>query len=165
MVHAFQHEVVGYCINMLGDQQHGDEVAQNVFLAAYTAMARFRGDASVRTWLFAIARRQCWKAMKQSGRQEQLTRQSPQPQDMQASPEHDLLELEEETLWARRRDRLSYALQQLKKRERDVLMMYYYTSMTYAEIATKLWVSETTARRRVQQARKRLEEIINCETS
>ncbi len=36
--------------------------------------------------------------------------------------------------------------------------------MTYAEIAGKLWVSETTARRRVQQARERLEEIIKRET-
>ncbi len=150
---------------MLGDQQHGAEVAQNVFLAAYTAMARFRGEASVRTWLFAIARRQCWKAMKQSGRHETLLQRAPQPPDTQTSPEHDLLKLEEEALWASRRSRLSYALQQLKKRERDVLMMYYYTGMTYAEIATKLWVSETTARRRVQQAREHLEEIIKRETT
>lgn len=165
LVHAFQHEVVGYCVNMLGDKQHGAEVAQNVFLAAYTAMARFRGEASVRTWLFAIARRQCWKAMKQSGRQGNFSRQSPRSQDLQTSPEYDLLELEEEALWAKRQDRLSHGLPKLKKRERDVLMIYYYTGMTYAEIATKLWVSETTARRRVQQARKQLEEIIKRETS
>ncbi len=159
---TFQHEVVGYCVNMLGDKTHGDEVAQNVFLAAYTAMGRFRGDASVRTWLFAIARRQCWKAMKQAKRQESL--QPPAPVEMRTSPEHDLLELEEEVLWQRRQDRLSHGLLRLKKRERDVLMMYYFTRMTYAEIATQLWVSETTARRRVQQARVRLEEIMKRET-
>lgn len=166
MARTFQHEVVGYCVNMLGDKPHGDEVAQNVFLAAYTAMGRFRGEASVRTWLFAIARRQCWKAMKQARRQEVLPSPSPslQPQEMQTSPEHDLLELEEEALWQRRQDQLSHGLQRLKKRERDVLMMYYYTRMTYAEIATQMWVSETTARRRVQQARERLEEIIKRET-
>ncbi len=83
---------------------------------------------------------------------------------MQTSPEHDLLELEEEVLWQRRQDRLSHGLLRLKKRERDVLMMYYFTRMTYAEIATQLWVSETTARRRVQQARVRLEEIMKRET-
>ena len=124
---TFQHEVVGYCVNMLGDKTHGDEVAQNVFLAAYTAMGRFRGDASVRTWLFAIARRQCWKAMKQARRQASL--RPPEPQAMQASPEHDLLELEEEARWQRRQDRLSHGLQRLKKRDRDVLMMYYYLNV------------------------------------
>lgn len=162
LVRTFQHEIAGYCVNMLGDKAQGDEVAQNVFLAAYTAMGRFRGDASVRTWLFAIARRQCWKAMKQARRQVPLPPRG-QP-EMRSSPEHDLMELEEEMLWQRRQDRLSQGLQRLKKRERDVLMMYYFTRMTYAEIATKLWVSETTARRRVQQARERLEEIVKRDT-
>ncbi|PON14232.1 hypothetical protein C2W62_30180 [Candidatus Entotheonella serta] len=162
LVHAFQHEVVGYCVNMLGDKPHGEEVAQNVFLAAYTAMARFRGDASVRTWLFAIARRQCWKAMKQATRQASWP--PPEPEPLQTSPEHDLLAFEEEAVWQQRQERLTLGLKRLKKRERDVLMMYYYTRMTYAEIAIKLWVSETTARRRVQQARERLEEIVKRET-
>jgi RNA polymerase sigma factor (sigma-70 family) len=51
----------------------------------------------------------------------------------------------------------------LKKRERDILLMYYYSDATYTEIAARFRVSETTARRRVQQALQRLEEMISRE--
>lgn len=160
LVRAFQHEIVGYCVNMLGDAQRGADVAQNVFLAAHTALARFRGEASYRTWLFAIARKQCLKEMKRASRHQMPSRQAT---ETQASTECVMLELEEETLWEQRQAQLSRLLQRLKKRERDLVMMYYYMGWTYAEIAGKLWISETTARRRIQQALRRLEEMMRRE--
>jgi RNA polymerase sigma-70 factor, ECF subfamily len=161
LIRAFQHEIVGYCVNMLGDAQHGAEVAQTVFLAAYTAFERFRGEASLRTWLFAIARKQCLKAMRQAARRQMTSWQTPETSE---SPEHVLMQMEEEAVWERRQAQLSRLLQRLKKRERDILMMYYYMEYTYAEIAGKLWISETTARRRVQQALQHLEEMIRHES-
>jgi RNA polymerase sigma-70 factor (ECF subfamily) len=163
LVHAFQHQIVGYCINMLGDPQDGAEVAQNVFIAAYRAMPRFRGDASVRTWLFAIARNQCLKAMKQASRREKTRRLPTTHRDDESSPEQLWLEIEDETLWEQRQAQVTRLLQHLKKRERDILLMYYYSEATYAEIAARFRVSESTARRRVQQALRRLEEMISRE--
>ncbi len=161
LVRAFQHEIVGYCVNMLGDVQRGADVAQNVFLAAHTALARFRGEASYRTWLFAIARKQCLKEVKWASRR-------PMPSwheaESEASTESVMLELEDKALWEQRQAQLSRLLQRLKKRERDIVMMYYYMGWTYAEIAKKLWISETTARRRVQQALQRLEEMMRRES-
>ena len=43
----------------LVDAQSADDVTQEVYLRAIPALARFRGDASARTWLLAIARRTC----------------------------------------------------------------------------------------------------------
>ncbi len=160
LVRAFQHEIVGYCVNMLGDAQRGADVAQNVFLAAHTALARFRGESSYRTWLFAIARKQCLKEAKRAA-----PRRVPSwhQTESEASTETVMLELEEEALWEQRQAQLSRLLQRLKKRERDIVMMYYYMGCTYAEIAGKLWISETTARRRVQRALRRLEEMMRRE--
>jgi RNA polymerase sigma-70 factor (ECF subfamily) len=98
-------------------------VAQNVFLAAHTALARFRGEASYRTWLFAIARKQCLKEIKHASRQQIPSLQTV---ETQVSPESVMLELEEAALWEQRLAQLSRLLQRLKKRERDVVMMYYY---------------------------------------
>jgi len=163
LVQAFQHQIVGYCINMLGDPQDGAEAAQDVFIAAYRAMPRFRGDASVRTWLFAIARNQCLKAIKQASRREMTRRLPTAHRDDAFSSEHLWLEIEDETLWEQRQAQVSHLLQHLKKRERDILLMYYYSDATYTEIAARFRVSETTARRRVQQALQRLEEMISRE--
>ena len=166
LVHAFQHQIVGYCINMLGDQQQGAEVAQNVFIAAYSAMARFRGDASVRTWLFAIARNQCLKARKKASTQasqREIGWRSTTTSEAEPSPEYLWIESEDNSLWEQRQVQVARLLQRLKKRERDILLMYYYSEATYAEVAVRFRVSETTARRRVQQALQRLEGMINRE--
>src|SRR5262245_28137788 len=72
LVRGYQHVIVGFCTNMLGDTDLGAEVAQDVFLAAYGALPRFRGQASVRTWLFAIARKQCLKVLRNRRRRSHL---------------------------------------------------------------------------------------------
>jgi RNA polymerase sigma-70 factor (ECF subfamily) len=43
----------------LVDQRSADDLTQEVYLRAVPALARFRGDAPVRSWLLAIARRVC----------------------------------------------------------------------------------------------------------
>ena len=72
LVRGYQHLIVRHCTAMLGDAAHGEEVAQEVFLGAYTAMPRFRQEASIRTWLLAIARKQCLKALRDRRRRRRL---------------------------------------------------------------------------------------------
>lgn len=43
----------------LVDEAAADDLTQETFLRASRALPRFRGGASARTWLFAIARRAC----------------------------------------------------------------------------------------------------------
>lgn len=43
----------------LVDQRSADDLTQDVYLRAVPALARFRGEAPVRLWLLAIARRVC----------------------------------------------------------------------------------------------------------
>jgi RNA polymerase sigma-70 factor (ECF subfamily) len=56
----------------LVDAQSADDVTQEVYLRAIPALARFRGDASARTWLLAIARRTCADVIRRRGRQRRL---------------------------------------------------------------------------------------------
>ena len=43
----------------LVDDQSADDLAQETFIRAVRTLPRFRGDASARTWLLAIARHAC----------------------------------------------------------------------------------------------------------
>lgn len=52
----YQRPVFGYLLRVTGDRGLAEDLAQEVFLRAFRSAARFRGDASVRTWLFVIAR-------------------------------------------------------------------------------------------------------------
>lgn len=53
---AHQREVFVYLLRVVGDQHRAEDLAQETFVRAMESLVRYRGDASLRTWLFAIAR-------------------------------------------------------------------------------------------------------------
>ncbi len=55
LVRATQPQVWRFCAH-LGDPASADDLTQEVYLRAMKALPRYRGDASARTWLLAIAR-------------------------------------------------------------------------------------------------------------
>jgi RNA polymerase sigma factor (sigma-70 family) len=55
---------------------------------------------------------------------------------------------------------VAHSLQRLNKQPRDLLMMYYYAELSIADIAKKLWVSETTIRRRLRAAEQQLKHMM-----
>jgi RNA polymerase sigma factor (sigma-70 family) len=168
LVLGYQHAVVGYCTYMLGGAtpEEVEEVAQEVFLAAYQALPRFQQQASVRTWLFAIAHHRCVTYRSRARRRSQtaadhrnevVAAMHPTPP---VSPEVDLLDAAREMREAQQRELLARSLQQLKRQSRDLLMMYYYAELSIADMAKKLWVSETTIRRRLRAAEQQLKHIM-----
>lgn len=157
LVEGYQHFIVSFCIHMLGEMAYGEEVAQNVFLAVYSALPAFRQHASVRTWLLAIARKQCFKALRDGQRRRHLeyaqrdviaaaVHRAPQ-----TSPEHD----PEAQL-----RRVRQSLLQLHQEDRALLMMRYDADLSLAEIAEVLDISQASVRRRLARALRRLQEVM-----
>jgi RNA polymerase sigma-70 factor (ECF subfamily) len=52
-------EVAALAYRLLGWRQDVDDVVQEVFVAAFKGLKRFRGDCSLRTWLFTITVSKC----------------------------------------------------------------------------------------------------------
>jgi RNA polymerase sigma-70 factor, ECF subfamily len=55
-VRATQADVWRLCAH-LGDREHADDLAQEVYVRALRSLRGFRGDSPVRPWLFSIVRR------------------------------------------------------------------------------------------------------------
>lgn len=51
-----QRELYLYLLKVTGDRALAEDLAQDTFLRAFQGALTFRGDATLRTWLFAIAR-------------------------------------------------------------------------------------------------------------
>lgn len=49
-------EIYSFIAYSVGRQSDAEDLTQEVFMKAYRAFGSFRGDAEVRTWLYAIAR-------------------------------------------------------------------------------------------------------------
>jgi RNA polymerase sigma-70 factor, ECF subfamily len=66
---AAQPDVWRFCAALLSADQ-ADDATQETFVRAWRAAVGFRGDASARTWLLAIAKRVCYDAIRQRSRGE-----------------------------------------------------------------------------------------------
>jgi RNA polymerase sigma-70 factor, ECF subfamily len=159
LVRAYQDLIVRHCTAMLGGAGQGEEVAQEVFLGAYAAMPRFRQEASVRTWLLAIARKQCLKALRDRRRWKRLEEEKRRqivsgahrvPADPSAEDPEVL------------RQRVQRGLERLGPAERTVLLLRYETGLTLAEVAHILGQSEAAVRRQLARALAQLRRVLEA---
>jgi RNA polymerase sigma-70 factor, ECF subfamily len=157
LVWGYQHLIVRHCTAMLGDTGHGEEIAQEVFLGAYAAMPRFRQEASVRTWLLAIARKQCLKALRDRRRRRRLEEEQRQAIAREAHRvPPDPAEEDPEVL----RQRVRRGLDRLSPVERTVLVLRYETGLTLVEMAHILGRSEAGVRRQLVRALAQLRTVL-----
>lgn len=160
LVQTYQHAVVGFCHNMLGEAAQAEEVAQEVFLDAYKAMPHFRQRSSVRTWLFAIARKKCLQTLRNRERRRRIARDQQVYIAAQAHREPSSLPGDDPEDAARR---VRQGLDQLSHEERSFLIMRYDIELSIADMAQLLGISMATVRRRLARALTRLREVIDGE--
>jgi len=144
------------CMALLGSQAEAEETAQEVLIAAHRAMTKYRGEGSVRSWLFGIARRKCARKLETRIRRERRLRLV-----------HDAegeVELPDRTVELRRRaDRVRAALERLKPSERDAVVLRYQAGLPYREIGEACGIDEAAARKRVSRALARMKGLLSDE--
>ena len=55
LVRRYQHRLIGFFFNLLGDRTVSEDLAQDAFLRIYRARERYKASARFSTWLFRIA--------------------------------------------------------------------------------------------------------------
>jgi RNA polymerase sigma-70 factor (ECF subfamily) len=73
-----QPEVWRLCAHLV-DREEADDLTQDAYLRAWTALPAFRGDASARTWLLSITRRTCAEAIRRRRLRRLLPQRLPPP--------------------------------------------------------------------------------------
>jgi RNA polymerase sigma-70 factor (ECF subfamily) len=143
VVRAAQPEVWRFVAHLVG-RADADDVAQDCFVRAFRALPQYRGDASARTWLLAIARRACADHVRRARRHRRLrTRlEAHRPTGAGADAAPDL-----EDLVAR-----------LAPDRRDAFVLTQIVGCSYEEAARVCAVPVGTIRSRVARAREELVE-------
>jgi len=144
------------CMAMLGSQAEAEETVQETLLAAHDAMATWRGDGSIRAWLFGIARHLCARRIETRVRQERRLRLVHDASAETGLPE-DLVEAR------RRANRVRDALERLKPSERDAIVLRFEAGLSFREIGQACGLDEATARKRASRALARLRDLLKDE--
>lgn len=128
-----------------------EDVVQEVFVRAYLAKGRFRGDGSVWTWLMTITINACRSSRRRKiFRLEQFRRWiRHQPQaSTQGTPVEDVAE------------KVRDAMSRLPGRDREVVVLYYLQELPVSEIAGILKISQGAVNVRLHRARGKLKETL-----
>lgn len=172
LVEEYQSLVYALTLRILGDGEDARDATQETFLKIYRHFARFRGDASLKTWICRIAINQArsterWWRRRHRGETNSLDMpiassrsddQSPHCQgDYLASPSATP---ETETLSRERLRRIETALGQLKKDFRIAVILRDIEGLSYDEIAYVTGVSVGTVKSRISRGREMLRERV-----
>lgn len=130
------------------------DLVQKTFLGAVEGVREFRGEASVRTYLFAIARRQLYKHWKRQSRDGDLDFGVSSVHDLGARPSTLAADREEKRLVLEAMRRLPVDLQ-------VALELHFWEGMSGPQIATVLEIPEGTVRSRLRRGLESLREKVN----
>lgn len=129
-----------------GDGDAAEDVAQDAFVKAYRALNRFREDASLETWFYRILVNQAhqyrrWRAVRDrfGG-------------ILRAEPAASARDVGDPGL----RRRISQALAQLTRRQREVFVLVHLEGFTVRETGLLLHTSEGTVKSHLHRALKAL---------
>lgn len=126
-----------------------EDLLQEVFVRALRGASRFRGDSSVRTWLYAIARYTLFERHRARIDGESfvdLTDAGPGPESLAIGGEE--------------RRRLVSALDQLPDEQAIVLELYRIDGLSHDQIAKLLDIQPSTSRKRLERAAKSLKKAL-----
>lgn len=130
------------------------ELVQRTFIACLEHAERFRGDASFRTFLFAIANNLLRKHYRElAGPRGKVELGTVSAEDLRQSPSRELQVNEEKRLLLR-------ALRRLSIDQQVLLELHYWEELKVSELAEVLGVPVGTVKTRMRVARQRLEALI-----
>ncbi len=159
LVGRYQGQIVNLARAMTGGDADVDDMAQEIFVRAWRSLARFRGEAAFRTWLYGIAlnvirthrtRRSRLRTLLWSPPAETLDDPLERVRDEDPGVEQKIV----------MRDAIDRALSRLPAGLREALVLRDVQGLEYREIAAALGVPVGTVESRIFRARQRLRPLL-----
>ena len=141
-------------VGSLGERDAAEEVVQDTFVRAFSSLEQFRGDSSLRTWLFTIARRLVVDRRRAFRRRREVGNL----EDVDAATEYTALD----GLIASEAQRKVWgAVGKLSPTQREVFLLRVNEGLSYKEIADVAGTTEGAARVHYHNALRTVKENLN----
>ena len=146
LVLRYRKEIYRIAYRITGDHAEADDLAQETFCRAYTAMHSFRGESSLKTWLCRIVSNLSLNVVQSArvARRDVSTveglAQTGAPNTLQAPVgAEELIRIETNA-------RLRQAIESLPKKQKSTLILRAFEGLQYKEIARVMGCSTGTAK-------------------
>lgn len=141
---ALSEQVFAVCLHVTGNAADADDALQETFLAVHSALAKFRGESRISTWVHRIAIRAAIRVR---------ARRRPADDVHAVDPPS---RAPDPVLAGELAERVAAAMERLSAEHRVVISLFAVDELKHAEIAEILGIPEGTVWSRLHAARKAL---------
>ncbi len=158
LVAEHQRTVVQLATNLLGDREEALDLSQEVFLRVFRTIHRFRGQSSLRTWIYRIVvnqarnRHRFWRRRHRDAQvslDQHVATHGDVLRGLEPTPDRVLAQKE-------LAERLQQALARLPFEQRTAIVLREVDGLSYEEIAYSLDLAIGTVKSRLTRARRAL---------
>lgn len=168
IVERYQDRVYSQCLRWLGDKTLAEEVAQDVFLALYRSLERFRGDARLSTWIYRVVINHC-KNKRMYRNRRHLDRHEPLEGTRAGSDEDGPVRQlphhgpgTDEATWANEAEQIvQEGLMRLDEEQRQIILLRDIQDLSYEQISEILGLPRGTVKSRLHRARAALASVLS----
>jgi RNA polymerase sigma-70 factor (ECF subfamily) len=155
--------VFNLAFRILGDREEALDVSQEVFFSIYRKLHRFRGESSLKTWVYRIAinrasnRCRWWNRLRRRGTVSlDVNLSKDESRTLAESLESGSRTPEQALLLQETRHEIERSLLRLPVQQRVAVVMRDVQGLSYEEIAASLKVSLGTVKSRIARGREEL---------
>jgi len=163
----YRGKIFGLANNLMRNAADAEEIAQDTFIRAHRALANFRGDSSLATWLYRIAlnlsRNRYWYFFRRC-RHSSISLERPLNEetdgtfsDLIAADTHSPVQ---ETITQEFTELISTCMEKLDARHREILTMRNILNLPYEDISRALGINVGTVKSRIARARENLRKLL-----
>jgi len=156
LVRRHEGKVLANCRHLTGSADDAQDLAQEVFVKAFFALKRFRGESRFATWIQRIKVNHCLNFLRKKKNKHHVDVDDP------VHESHEAMQVEADAEQAvddqDRRHRIAAALDQVPETLRIPLVMCDLDEMPYQEIADTLGLGLSAAKMRIKRGREAFRE-------
>ncbi|MGL5273795.1 MAG: RNA polymerase sigma factor, partial [Phocaeicola sp.] len=157
LLDKYSNSVFSLIYKMVHNREDAEELAQDVFVKAFSSLSSFKGDSSFSTWIYRIAYNTAISAM----RKKKMEYTTIEESAIENVSEDDVAKILGQQDNEEQINRLNNALAMLYPEERAIIMLFYKEDKQIEEIANIVNLSVSNVKVKLHRIRKKLFVLIN----
>lgn len=158
LMERHQQPIFAYLYRMFtGDRETARDLTQSVFLKAYQNLASFDMERPFRPWLYRIAHNESANYLRSRSRKKEVGMEESLWKTLAAPPEGS-----PEAMRGDEEDRLAvlHALEMLKPKYREALLLFFFEDLSYEEIAQVLDSNQGTVGTLIRRGKEKMKNLL-----
>lgn len=154
IIRKYRDPIFHHAAYILKDYEEAIDVAQEVFIKAMREKRFFDEDFKMKAWLYRVTSNLCFNMVRDRKRRATILEGMEKPE---ATAPHQV----DMVLRSEQQQSILEALDKLTENHRRILMLRYYSDLSYAEIADVLDIKLGTVMSRLSRAKRQLMEVLD----